>query len=156
MLAGCGCRCASLRASLRVSLRVSLLSLSRSCALFLHICASFFAPSISVLGRRKPVTDKVIRALKAESKTAAAAGADDTCCLCEAKWSVFEKHANEYSLSFQTCTVCHKGVCCFCCPTTASLTAHEGACKNMLLVSKMVLQQQQTIQKLESGKKSQC
>ena len=83
--------------------------------------------------RRKKPNEKEKAHLLRESKTTRAVDAQDVCTRCEAKWSVFEKYADQYTLSFRGCSHCSKHWCGFCMTSDdAMANVHEPMCKEAL------------------------
>ena len=76
------------------------------------------------------MTKKVIVDLRKESKAAPLAGADDKCTDCDSKWSLFEKHAEDYALFFRQCAVCDKYYCGFCVGSDDAMAhVHQPMCR---------------------------
>ena len=80
--------------------------------------------------KRTPVTQKIVKSIRSESKGAAAKGNDDKCTSCDSKWSVFEKYAEKHCLFFRQCSACDKYYCGFCVESDVAMaSAHEPMCR---------------------------
>ena len=103
-------------------------------------------------GRRKAITQTVMKAIRAASKSAPCKDAQDKCETCDSKWSVFETYSDEHDLAFHPCKVTGLYVCCFCCPKPESVKAHEVCCRQIkALQEQMALAHVAVAQASEEG-----
>jgi hypothetical protein len=71
----------------------------------------------------------VIAQIRDESANTALSEDDAKCLTCEAKWSIFVKHA-QFNFKMHTCRHCGWGICSLCCPQRPVMERlHESMCQ---------------------------